>query len=202
MDWHRAKEVAETVESILKSAGLMVAAAWAYWRFFLQAERETSISSKMQVTVLPCEETGFRLLEVRSTLTNGGKVPCEIDLSRSTLRVDSLYLKDSGVSCDTKPFYKKDLGGEALNVPVGSSSDRVQFVPVRHPGIYFVETFFSQTERDMRILYKRLGRRAPKNLGDRRIGWFNAAVISTHAASLEEAKASIPANRADTPHSV
>src|ERR1700688_3241392 len=87
VDWRASKEIAETVESILKSAGILVAAGWAYWRFFLQAERETSISSKLQVTVLACKHSDYRLIEVRNTLTNNGKVPCQIDKSHSSLRV-------------------------------------------------------------------------------------------------------------------
>jgi hypothetical protein len=208
VDWNHAKDIAETVESILKSIGLLVAAAWAYWRFFLQAERETSISSKLQVAVLPCEESGHRLLEVRSTLTNNGKVPCQIDLSQSTLRVSHVRLdvQDNGVSWDTKLYFEKALRTSRLNVPVGASMDDVEFVPVPHPGIYHVRTFFAQTERDMEIFYKRLGEPLPQDPRNGRSGWPNAAVISTHSpntVSMEQPTASISkADRANTPDSV
>jgi hypothetical protein len=208
VSWQHAKDIAETVESILKSIGLLVAAAWAYWKFFLQAERETSITSRLQVAVLQCSETGHRLLELRSTLTNNGKVPCQIDLSQSILRVSELILnvQNGEISWAAKECSELHPSGQGLNVPVGASTDRVEFVAVRHPGIYHVKAFFAQTERDRAIYLKRLYGYVPEDLSKHATGWTNAAVISTHApdmASIQSPSASISVrDRADTRDSV
>jgi hypothetical protein len=209
VNWQHAKDVAETVESILKSIGLLVAAAWAYWKFFLQAERETSISSRLQVSVLHCQESGHRLLEVRTTLTNNGKVPCEIDLSQSTVSVSQVTLEEQNsiVSCRTKLYAEGGASGDdLLNVPVGASMDIVEIVAVGHPGVYNISTFFAQTEQNKRLFYKRLRMTPPKDLSKDLVGWRSAAVILTHApnmASTQSPSASISVtDRADTADSV
>ncbi len=208
VDWRASKEIAETVESILKSAGILVAAGWAYWRFFLQAERETSISSKLQVTVLACTHSDYRLIEVRSTLANNGKVPCQIDMSHSSLRVAHVVfdVNNGTVSWRTETYFEKPSLGSLLNVPVGASMDEVQFVPVPHPGVYQISTFFAQTERDTRRLYARIGQPLPADYRDNPSGWPNASIVSTlttGAVSTEgPSPVTVERDGAGTAHSV
>jgi hypothetical protein len=190
INWDAYKHAAETVESVLKSIAILVAGFWAYWKFFLQAEHETSISSKLHVTVLPCQSNNLRMIEVRSTLTNHGRVPCQIDLAHSRLRVARVVVtadtQKGQLTWHTTPYFTKlSLESDGLlNVPVGAAKDEVQFVPVPHPGVYHVRTFFAQTERAVRQFYRRMRQPLPVNYRDNPSGWSNEIIVSTDTSSM------------------
>ena len=167
------------------------------------------VTSKLQVTVLACKHSDYRLIEVRNTLTNNGKVPCQIDKSHSSLRVAHVVfdVHNSTVSWSTTPYFEKPaLGSSHLNVPVGASMDEVQFVPVPHPGVYQVSTFFAQTERDTRRFYARIGMPLPDDYRDHPSGWPNASIVSTLTAGAVSTESPSPVtvvrDGAGTAHSI
>ncbi len=186
MTWAHSKEIAETIESILKSIAVVAAGCWAYWKLFLHAEHETSISPGLDVAVLDCGVTNRRVLEIRSTLENRGTVPCQLDLQRSTVTVRILNLPVDSQAIDVRTcqcLYEGFVSEEdILNIPVGASKDEVVSVPVPHPGTYHVNVFFAQTERDARKFYRRVRMKIPGDSHENWPGWANEKIVSTYAS--------------------
>jgi hypothetical protein len=186
MDLNAWKTFAEMMESFVKAIGITVAGFWAYRKLFLQAEHETSISSALQVKILPYSTSEhLKVIEIRTTLTNRGKVPCQIDLAHSTARVSAVVVSEDTqneqLTWGCQPLYNQRLNG-LLNIPVGAAKDEVQFVPVPHPGTYHVCTFFAQTEEAVRQFYRRMGHSLPSNFRENPSGWANETIISTDAS--------------------
>src|SRR5579859_3155321 len=171
------KNIAEGTESFLKSVAIILAGFWAYWKLFLFAERETSISSVLSAKVLPCTNKHLRMIEIRTRLKNHGKVPCQIDLAHSCVSVSSVVITHASQSepvawHDEPYFFKRGSEASLLNIPVGATKDEVQFVVVRYPCVYRVCTFYAQTEQDMRVFHRRIRQPLPPNL-EHRSGWAN-----------------------------
>ena len=179
------KTFADIIESFLKSTGLILAAFWAYRKLFILAEHETSISSGLQAKILPCSTEHSRMIEIRTTLTNHGKVPCQIDLAHSKLWVWSVVVtEDTSNNFPTwgeQPYFQNlSLRSKSLlNIPVGAAKDEVQFVVVPHPGAYHIRTFFAQTEQAVQQFYHRMKQPLPPNFRDNPSGWSNEVIIWT-----------------------
>jgi len=181
------KTVAETVESFTKSAGLIAAGVWAYWKLFVYGEHESSISSSLQAKVLPCSSQHLRIIEVRAILTNHGKVPSQLDLGRSKLTISYVVVEEapSKLSWSRKPYFSQAVATpkSLLNIPVGAEKHEVQFVVVPHPGVYHIDTFYALTKRVARQFYRRMGEAYPTDLDEHRPGWANEMIVSTESPS-------------------
>jgi hypothetical protein len=181
------KTAAETIESFTKSAGIIAAGIWGYWKLFMHAEHESSISSTLQTRVLASSSDHLRMIEVRTILTNHGKVPSQLDLSRSKLIISSVIVEEGDVelSWSRKPYFSMPVAASKypLNIPVGAQQHEVQFVVVPHPGVYHIRTTYALTEKAARKFFRRIGLPCPENLGDHIPSWVNEMIVSTESPS-------------------
>jgi len=67
------KDLAEAVAALLTSLAILVAGAWAYWKFVLQMEREPRAEFDLSAEFLGRQD-GKWLIEVSAHIANKGKV--------------------------------------------------------------------------------------------------------------------------------
>lgn len=192
MDFTYWKTVAETVASVLTSGALLIGGYWAYRKLIVQGEHEESLAVSVTARVLVPDQPKFRILEIRCELKNTGKVPCQIDLERSTVTVSTVVVDpiQDKLIWKAVPYYSGAMGepGTLFNVPVGASMDRVHFVGVPHPGLYGVRVLLAQTEKSARAFYRRMGKPFPTDWIKPELApaWDDSVIVSTTSDSGKE----------------
>lgn len=183
MDMKSFKTIVDIINSIITSGAFILGGIWAYKKLFIEAEHETSITVQLKCDLMLCNINKLRILQIRAKVNNNGKVPCQIDLPNSSIYVNVVNINEDLSSFSTheenysscKSFKRTNF----VNIPVGASTDVVDFSLVEHPGIYRVKVFLAQTEHDGRIFYKRLGKPFPSDWIENPSGWSDECILNT-----------------------
>ena len=190
-DW---KNVADIAQALSASIALLAAGWWAWNNARIEGKFDESLSVTISVKVFRSHTPGLKILEVRLDLKNVGKVPCQIDLARSTVTVSRVTVtpQDPNVTWQAEPYFSGRLEQDPsaiVNIPVGASLARVTFAGVPHPGVYGVRALLALTKAGTKRFYKRLGRPFPQDwqISENAVHWDDSVIIATDTEDLRAA---------------
>ena len=188
------KNVADIAQAISASIALLAAGWWAWSNARIEGKFEESLSIATLVKVFRSQTPHLRILEIRLDLKNVGKVPCQIDLARSTVTVSCVTVtsQDPNVVWQSEPYFSGRLEHDPraiLNIPVGASMARVTFAGVPHPGLYGIRALLALTKVGSKRFYRRLGEQFPKDWQspENAVYWDDSVIIATDAETLSTA---------------
>ena len=141
----------DAFESLMTGLALGVAGVWAFIKFVMEGYDEPSLHVKVICTLLNETAGATRMVSVRAEVTNVGKVPCQVNVPKSTLETSIVKGSAGGPTPVLEPRQPIMLGNDEIrNIPPGSTTAFVSFFQIDQPAVYGVVVFVHLAERAVR----------------------------------------------------
>jgi len=173
-DW---KDVTEIGKDVVSAAAIIIGGWWSYKKFFREADGEPSIEIKLECDVVATEDSGVRLLTIKSELCNNGKIPSVIFSERSIIDVYKINPDTQTRTLYCQCDYYKNY--QTFNIPVNGKMNVLDYAYIEHPGIYHVNVFFAQSAIDNKKFRDRIKSVGASDAEMELSGWRCEKVVSS-----------------------